>query len=54
MLLDDRCGIVKVHGEQCRSTGQAFNNVPLSEAFKIEDRSFFNCFRRFFQSHLVT
>ena len=40
MLLDDRCGIVNVHGEHCRSTDQAFNNVPLSEIFKIEDRSF--------------
>jgi hypothetical protein len=40
VLLDDRCGIVNVHGEQYRSTSQAFNNVPLSEAFKMEDRSF--------------
>ena len=40
MLLDGRCGTVNVHGEQYRSTGQALNNVPLSEAFKIEDGSF--------------
>lgn len=39
-LLDDRCGAVNAHGEQYRSTGQAFNNVSLSEAFKIEYGSF--------------